>query len=222
MTPLTGECHICAVRTTGTEPEGGKHHEPSCHRRKRLRRAGAPLHPQRHRSRQVQRCGQQPASRARTAASRTGSTASSRSSPGGRWQRTQWPAHKGTRVVVAGKLTRRSWEAEDGSKRFAVEIIADEVATSLKFATAQVSKLKAARPGRRLRAGGRRVGSCLSDSLHAEGRAPNGARPGCSPGRTRAHLRGSGLRWALGRPYPLGGKGSLPGAMVSFARILPS
>jgi len=46
---------------------------------------------------------------------------------------------KGTRVVVTGRLEQRSWE-QDGQKRYAVEIIADEVAPSLRWATVQIVK----------------------------------------------------------------------------------
>jgi single-strand DNA-binding protein len=46
---------------------------------------------------------------------------------------------KGTRVIVTGRLEQRSWEQE-GNKRSAVEIIADEVAPSLRWATANVVK----------------------------------------------------------------------------------
>ena len=40
---------------------------------------------------------------------------------------------KGDRVVVTGRLEQRSWE-KDGEKRSKVEIVADEIASSLKFA----------------------------------------------------------------------------------------
>jgi single-strand DNA-binding protein len=46
---------------------------------------------------------------------------------------------KGTRVIVTGRLEQRSWEQE-GNKRYVVEIIADEVAPSLRWATAKVEK----------------------------------------------------------------------------------
>lgn len=46
---------------------------------------------------------------------------------------------KGTRVVVTGRLEQRSWE-QDGQKRSTIDIIADEVAPSLRWATAQVVK----------------------------------------------------------------------------------
>ena len=47
---------------------------------------------------------------------------------------------KGTRVVITGRLDQRSWETQDGDKRSKVEIVADEVAPSLKWATAEITK----------------------------------------------------------------------------------
>ncbi len=47
---------------------------------------------------------------------------------------------KGARVIVSGRLEQRSWEGQDGEKRSKVEIIADEVGPSLRWATAQVTK----------------------------------------------------------------------------------
>jgi single-strand DNA-binding protein len=47
---------------------------------------------------------------------------------------------RGTRVVVAGRLNYRSWENQEGEKRTAVEIEADEVAPSLKWATAKIER----------------------------------------------------------------------------------
>ena len=47
---------------------------------------------------------------------------------------------KGARVMVIGRLDQRSWETDNGEKRSKVEIIADEVGPSLRWATAQVSK----------------------------------------------------------------------------------
>lgn len=49
---------------------------------------------------------------------------------------------KGTRVVVAGRLEQRSWETDSGDKRSKVEVVADEVAPSLRWATAEVSKVE--------------------------------------------------------------------------------
>ncbi len=47
---------------------------------------------------------------------------------------------KGSRVVVYGRLEQRSWQTNDGDKRSKVEIIADDVAPSLKWASAQITR----------------------------------------------------------------------------------
>ena len=47
---------------------------------------------------------------------------------------------KGARVVVYGTLQQRSWETQDGDRRSAVDILADDVAPSLKWATAEITK----------------------------------------------------------------------------------
>lgn len=46
---------------------------------------------------------------------------------------------KGSRVIVTGRLEQRSWEV-DGEKKSTVEIVADEIGPSLRWATAQVVK----------------------------------------------------------------------------------
>lgn len=47
---------------------------------------------------------------------------------------------KGARVVVTGRLEQRTWETENGEKRSVVEITADDVGPSLRWATAQVTR----------------------------------------------------------------------------------
>lgn len=47
---------------------------------------------------------------------------------------------KGTRVIVTGSLRQRSWETKEGDKRSKVEVIADEVGPSLKWATTTVER----------------------------------------------------------------------------------
>ena len=47
---------------------------------------------------------------------------------------------KGMRVVVYGRLDQRSWETQDGDRRSKVEIVADDIAPSLKWATAEVRR----------------------------------------------------------------------------------
>jgi len=47
---------------------------------------------------------------------------------------------RGTRVVVQGRLKQRSYETKEGEKRTVYEVEADEVAPSLKYATAKINK----------------------------------------------------------------------------------
>jgi single-strand DNA-binding protein len=47
---------------------------------------------------------------------------------------------KGQRVTVNGRLEQSSWIGEDGTKRSSVKILADDIAPSLKWATAAVTK----------------------------------------------------------------------------------
>src|SRR4030095_10505125 len=47
---------------------------------------------------------------------------------------------KGSRVVVVGKLQQRSWTAEDGSARSVVEVVAEELGPSLRWATATTTR----------------------------------------------------------------------------------
>jgi len=42
---------------------------------------------------------------------------------------------KGSRVVVMGRLQQRTWTAEDGSARSVVEVVAEELGPSLRWAT---------------------------------------------------------------------------------------
>jgi single-strand DNA-binding protein len=47
---------------------------------------------------------------------------------------------KGCRVIVTGRLEQRSWETQEGEKRSVIEVVADEVAPSLRWATAKVER----------------------------------------------------------------------------------
>jgi single-strand DNA-binding protein len=47
---------------------------------------------------------------------------------------------RGARVVVSGRLDQRSWETQDGDRRSKIEITADEVAPSLRWATVTITK----------------------------------------------------------------------------------
>ncbi len=47
---------------------------------------------------------------------------------------------RGTRVVVSGRLKQRSWETQEGERRSVIEIEADEIGPSLKWATAKLER----------------------------------------------------------------------------------
>jgi len=47
---------------------------------------------------------------------------------------------KGSRVVVVGRLQQRAWTAEDGSARSMVEVVAEELGASLRWATATTTR----------------------------------------------------------------------------------
>ena len=47
---------------------------------------------------------------------------------------------KGNRVIVSGRLEQRSWENEKGEKRSKVEIVADDIGPSLRWAQAEVQR----------------------------------------------------------------------------------
>jgi len=51
---------------------------------------------------------------------------------------------KGMRVVITGHLEQRSWETDDGDTRSKVELVAEEIGASLRFATVDVHKVQRA------------------------------------------------------------------------------
>jgi single-strand DNA-binding protein len=54
---------------------------------------------------------------------------------------------KGSRAIVVGRLEQRSWDDEKtGDKRSVVEIVADEIGPSLRWATAEVTKAERRAP----------------------------------------------------------------------------
>lgn len=47
---------------------------------------------------------------------------------------------KGDRVIVVGRIEQRSWTTDDGEKRSGYEVIADEVAPSLRWCEAAITR----------------------------------------------------------------------------------
>ena len=73
---------------------------------------------------------------------------------------------KGGRVIVNGRLEQREYETREGDKRNVVEVVADEIGPSLRWATAQVE-----RNDRRNAEGGSSSGGSSSYSGASSGRA---------------------------------------------------
>lgn len=55
---------------------------------------------------------------------------------------------KGVRVIVIGRFNKDSYEAKDGTKRTKVEIIADDIGVSLRWANKSAVKPVSSRSGR--------------------------------------------------------------------------
>jgi len=55
---------------------------------------------------------------------------------------------KGARVIVVGQLKARSWETPEGDKRTVVEVTAEEVGPSLRWATATPERTSRTKPKR--------------------------------------------------------------------------
>jgi single-strand DNA-binding protein len=55
--------------------------------------------------------------------------------------------HKGMRVIAQGRLSQRSYKANDGTNRTVVEMTVDEIGPSLMYATAQVVKQQRGQQG---------------------------------------------------------------------------
>ncbi len=62
---------------------------------------------------------------------------------------------RGSRVIVTGRLEQRTWEDKNGGgNRSKVEIVADEIGPSLRWATATIAKNEKRGPGASPAAGG--------------------------------------------------------------------
>ncbi len=77
---------------------------------------------------------------------------------------------KGSRVLVTGRLEQREYETKEGEKRNVVEIVADEIGPSLRWARAEVERI--ARDGGGSSGGGSNSGGGSGGSSSG-GRAPD-------------------------------------------------
>ncbi|WP_030526144.1 single-stranded DNA-binding protein [Phycicoccus jejuensis] len=62
--------------------------------------------------------------------------------------------HRGTRVIVSGRLKSRSYETKEGEKRTVMELEVDEVGPSLRYASAKVTKAERGQGGGGFAGGG--------------------------------------------------------------------
>ena len=53
---------------------------------------------------------------------------------------------RGTRVIITGRLEQRHFETREGEKRNAIELQVEEIGASLRWATAQVTKVRRDQP----------------------------------------------------------------------------
>lgn len=54
---------------------------------------------------------------------------------------------KGTRVIVTGRLEQREYDTKQGEKRTVVEVVADEIGPSLRWARCEVERVERAQAG---------------------------------------------------------------------------
>ncbi|WP_256842736.1 single-stranded DNA-binding protein [Ornithinimicrobium cryptoxanthini] len=86
---------------------------------------------------------------------------------------------RGTRVVVTGRLVSRSWDSPEGEKRTVMEMQADEVGPSLKYATAKVTKAQRGGGGGGNWGGGQgQQGGGQQPYAGQQGASPAGGQPG--------------------------------------------
>lgn len=96
---------------------------------------------------------------------------------------------KGTRVIVVGRLQQRSWETNEGQKRYEIEIQVDEAGPSLRWAQAQVQKSERSGGGSRSEGGGG-----FGQSQQG-GYATPGSQPAGQPAQQQQPAQKSGDDW---------------------------
>ena len=79
---------------------------------------------------------------------------------------------KGMRVIAQGRLRQRSFETKEGERRTAIEFEVDEIGPSLRYATAQVTRIQGGGGGQR--------------QQQAVGGAPRSEEPWSTPGTQSA------------------------------------
>jgi single-strand DNA-binding protein len=85
---------------------------------------------------------------------------------------------KGDRIIVSGRLEQRSWETQDGEKRSKIEVVADELGPSLRWATARAQKTDRRGQGQ----GGYGPGGGQGGYSQSPGGQEGGHQQGAAPG----------------------------------------
>ena len=80
---------------------------------------------------------------------------------------------KGARAIVTGRLEQRSWETAEGEKRSVVEVVADEVGPSLRWATAQIERTERSAGDGGFAGGGNTSGAGAGAAAGAGARQPD-------------------------------------------------
>ena len=108
---------------------------------------------------------------------------------------------KGNRVIVNGRLEQRSWETDQGEKRSVVEVVADEIGPSLRWATASVTRSERRGGGGQPGGGGDfggggggRAGACGGAAPSGGGQSSSGPNSGGPSGGAQARRRRLRLR----------------------------
>ena len=83
--------------------------------------------------------------------------------------------NKGTRIIVNGRLEQRDYETREGEKRNVVEVVADEIGPSLRWARAEIEKISRSTGDSAGAAGGAAGGSggAAAPAGDSAGRSPD-------------------------------------------------
>ncbi len=78
---------------------------------------------------------------------------------------------KGNRIIVTGRLEQREYETKEGEKRNVVEIVADEIGPSLRWARAEIERIS--RDSSSSSSGGSSAAAASAPSAAGASRAPD-------------------------------------------------
>lgn len=81
--------------------------------------------------------------------------------------------NKGNRIIVTGRLEQRSYETQQGEKRSVVEVIADEIGPSLRWARTEIERIGRDGANSGGSSGGGGGGGGYSGGGSSAGRAPD-------------------------------------------------